>query len=284
VTRVDVENAITELEAAGQPICCRTVLNRIGGSKRDVARYLREIRGTTPEPAAAPVHAVPAPEPGLHRSPGAPWKGRVGLPPGVDIRPSTKSEPAPDPGPRMPWQRPYVAPDPERPDYSRPLASSNGVHGDPAEQLAQAETNLARLDGLFRDACDHLVHVKVTLLATKDLPIAGINHGSLHPHDERHQEAMDDVAEAKRQYDALWQQRDAARQRLKDARTAYRRFQQEQWVADHAPQLLEQRDHWKHRADHPTSGHDAAEAKKNHGMAQQAYAYAVAQAPADGQQ
>jgi hypothetical protein len=56
MTLDDVREAAAALEADGQPVWCRTILDNIGGSKRDVARYLRELRGGT----AAPADAVPA--------------------------------------------------------------------------------------------------------------------------------------------------------------------------------------------------------------------------------
>jgi hypothetical protein len=288
VTLEDVAGAVAVLEAQGLEPSANKVRNHLGrGSKETIVKLLRQLRerdGSAPgeqtviakalDPAP-PAPVVPA-DAGLE-----PWqRGRRGLPDGEDVRPqTTQSVPTPHAGPLAPWQMPYT-PDPERPRYDVP-AQANGVHGDPAEALARAEAELTRIDELFHAACDQLVQAKTVLLATKALPIAGINHGSLHPHDERHQEALDDVQVAKRQYDELWQQRDAARQALRQRQQAYRRFQQERYVADHAPQLLQQRDYWKHRADHPTSGHDEAEAKKNAGLAQQAYSYAVAQAPVD---
>src|SRR5438094_1562278 len=58
MTLEDVRQAQGELQALGVPVSASTVLARIGGSKRDVLRHLRTLRGGLSQPAPP----VPSPE------------------------------------------------------------------------------------------------------------------------------------------------------------------------------------------------------------------------------
>jgi hypothetical protein len=68
VTRDKVETTIKELEAEGQPVCCRTIKEKTGGSQRDITRILRDIRAEAPEPAAVPTEPgeIPVPVQSVH--------------------------------------------------------------------------------------------------------------------------------------------------------------------------------------------------------------------------
>src|SRR5262245_33675904 len=210
-------------------------------NKKTVLKLMKHV---PPVPSATAPAPTPAPVPVVAADHLQPWE-RPYIAPEVP-----NGSPYPPEVPRRleRWEQPFTGIDPENPDYRVVVAQANGHHGDPAERLQRADAALTRIEGQFRDACDHLVHVKGILLATRDLPIGGILRGSLHADDERHQEALDDVLGAKQRYDALWQERAAARQALKDARTAYRLWQQEQWVRTHTS-LVTERDQWRQRVD-----------------------------------
>jgi hypothetical protein len=150
------------------------------------------------------------------------------------------------------------------------------------DPVAQAEQALKQAELLFQDARDVLLHAKLQLLACQGLSVQGVLHGSLHPQDEIHQHAAEEVDEAKRHYDAAWQTREQARAQLNQAVKTYQRSQQEQWVARHRPELVQNMHVWGERLRTATSDYMHAKAKKNHSLLRFAYEQAVAQAPVNG--
>jgi hypothetical protein len=145
-----------------------------------------------------------------------------------------------------------------------------------------AEQALREADLHFQDARDALLHAKLQLLATRNLSVENVLHGSLHPQDEVSQQAVEDVDAHKRDYDAAWQARAQARATLEQAIKTYQRKAQEAWVQRHCRELVKNLHHWGERLRTATSDYAHAEAKKNYALLQFAYQRAIAEAPVNG--
>lgn len=165
-----------------------------------------------------------------------------------------------------------------------PLDRGPGPAQEPAapvelDPVVLAEERLAAAEREFFAAREELLHAKVTLVATKNLVVENILHGSLHADDEVHRLAVHDVDIAKQDYDAAWQQRETARQALEQATQTHRRRHQEAWVAEHQPELVAQLFHWQEDTRTARDDRSFAHAKKELGAARMAYEQAVARAP-----
>lgn len=99
------------------------------------------------------------------------------------------------------------------------------------DPVTQAEAALA-------EARDDLLQLKGYFFCTKDLLADGILHGSLHPHDPIHQQALADVDAAKRAYDLAWQALTEARQSQAQRQAAQQQQAREAWVQQHRPEVL----------------------------------------------
>jgi hypothetical protein len=148
--------------------------------------------------------------------------------------------------------------------------------------IAAAEAALREAETSFQDARDALLHAKLQLLACQGLSVQGVLHGSLHPQDEIHAQAVEDVDAHKRDYDQSWQTREQARTALDQAVRVYRRQAAEAWVQRHRRELVANMHVWGEKLRTATSDYMHAEAKKNHSLLRFAYEQAVAQAPVDG--
>ena len=157
-----------------------------------------------------------------------------------------------------------------------PLAPLPAPPPDPVEE-AEATLKMAALH--LDDARQSLLEAKGVLLATLPLRVDGVLHGSLHPSDEIHQQALDDVTTAKRLYDEAWSQRESARQELQRLQRDHREGHQKAHVALNQPQLVQAVAHWQEQLRTATSDRMHAHAKKEYQSDMYQYNKAVAQAP-----
>ena len=97
---------------------------------------------------------------------------------------------------------------------------------------------VARAEAALDAARDDLLQAKGVVWCTKELPVEGVLHGSLHPQDPIHQQAVSDLDEAKRHYDACWAALAEARQQQAQRQAAQRQTQAEAWVAEFRPEVL----------------------------------------------
>ena len=143
VTIEDVATTVAALEAQCLEASANKVRNHLGrGSKETIVKLLRQLRERDAETAGASVEitkaldsAPPAPVVPAGASDPEPWRGRVGLPPGEDIRPRRASPPAPSPPPPP---APTAAPVPVvQSDASDPAPPAPVVP--PAPLIAQAQ-------------------------------------------------------------------------------------------------------------------------------------------------
>jgi hypothetical protein len=255
--RSAVADAIKELHAAGKAASILNIKRQLGyGSKRDIVKHKRDIeqKGTDGMPETDVI------TPNGHNGHAAPWQGRVGLPLGEDIRPRRSRAPAAPPTPT-----PQPAPEPIVKSMSDPVEMAHAL-------LEDAEAALDQARDLMDQAVQHLASSAGVLYQGRRL-------GAYVATDPAKDDLLARAIDAEDQYRQCMGRWEAAKDWLASKIREHRRAQQEQWIAEHAPHLVQERDHWKHRADHPTSGHDEAEAKKNYGIALQAYAQAQAQAP-----
>lgn len=152
-------------------------------------------------------------------------------------------------------------------------------YGAPQGPVEAAERALRLAEVHLGDARDALVQAKTVLLATQPLPIQGILRGQLQPSDDFPAQALEDVDLCKRDYDAAWAQREAARQELERLHRLHREADQKAWVAQMRPQLVETLAHWQEKLRTATSDRMHAQAKKEFQSAMYQYQQAVAQAP-----
>jgi hypothetical protein len=147
------------------------------------------------------------------------------------------------------------------------------------DPVAVCEQSLQAAERHFFDARDALMQAKLYFIATRNMAVDGILHGTLHAEDEIHQEALADVDEMKRDYDTAWQRREQARYALESAIKRYKRQQQEQWVAVHNKAIVRNLHIWSEKLRTATSDYAHAEAKKNYALVQFAYQQALNEAP-----
>ena len=160
--------------------------------------------------------------------------------------------------------------------YLRELPPAPGAPADPApvpevDPVTRAEAAVHQAETHFQDARDALLHAKTVLLATQNLPIAGILRGTLHPTDEVHEQALEDVLAAKQLYDTAWASREAARQHLEQVTQQHRRGHQEQWVQQHAPALVAAVAYWEEKLRTAPNDGLRAQAKKESQAARYAW-------------
>jgi hypothetical protein len=153
----------------------------------------------------------------------------------------------------------------------------------PADPVEQAKQRLAQAELGLAEAREALLQAKVTLLATRNLAIDGVLHGSLHSADEVHQLVVEETDDLKRHYDLAWREREDARAELARMEAQHLRGKQERWVLTHQPELLQQRDDWREKLRTAPTDRWHAEYKKNFQEAQMAYEYAVRTAPVSGE-
>jgi hypothetical protein len=111
------------------------------------------------------------------------------------------------------------------------------VGASPPVQQAMPSDPVAAAEAALMDARDALVHAKLYLMATRDLVMDGILHGSLHPHDPIHQQALADVDAAKREYDRCWAALAEARQQQAQQDAAQQQAAREAWVRVYRPEV-----------------------------------------------
>ena len=241
-----VTHAIQELHAAGKAASIQNIHRQLGfGSKRDVVRHKRAIaNGGDPMPETATV---------TQDDEGAmPWKGRVGLPPGEDITPRRPPTPAP-----------------------APIAKSVS---DPVETArALLEDAEAQLDGARAD----MDAATIALWVSSGVVHNNIRDGAYLPGDDAREHLIATAAAAQDAYRDAFAQRERCKDQLALVTRQHHRQRQENHVALHAPELLQQRDHWQYQVTHATSDRMHAEAKKNLQQATFNYERAVATAPVE---
>jgi hypothetical protein len=147
------------------------------------------------------------------------------------------------------------------------------------DPVTLAEQGLAAAEARLAEARDTLLQAKGVVLCARNLVVENVLHGSLHPHDEIHAQALADCDDAKRHYDAAWQARASARAALERATREHRLGHQEAWVQVHHPELVRQRDYWQEELRTAKSDRQSMHAKKELSQALQAYHQAVHAAP-----
>jgi hypothetical protein len=147
------------------------------------------------------------------------------------------------------------------------------------DPVAVCEQAVKAAERHFLDARDALMQAKLYLLATQQMPVQGILHGSLHQGDEIHQEALADVDEHKRLYDAAWQRREQARYARAQAKKAHLEADRHAWVAHYRPKVVASLAATQARVDRTDlSRWERADAVQQYGFARLAYNEAMNEA------
>ena len=108
----------------------------------------------------------------------------------------------------------------------------------PVQQARSVLDPVEQAEAHFLDARDALLQAKGVYRNTEDLRVNGIVHGSVHPHDPVHQEALADVDLAKAAYDEAWVALTEARAQQAQQQAAQQQAQREAWVQAHHPALV----------------------------------------------
>jgi len=167
------------------------------------------------------------------------------------------------------------------PDGARTLETAPEIHShtSSADPVALARVMVddaeAELAGC-RLAMDDAVHV---LWLAQGVMIDGQRYGGYAPDDPVRDEVRQHALVAQQDYRLAVQRWSDARARLSRQEQVYIRSKQEQWVAHHQPQLVDQLTYWRGKLSRAPSDRASAEAKKNVQEATFAYERAVAVAP-----